>query len=396
MNLDTDVEQYIKAHHKEDVHRLALQLRGNVNANYILRQIDGLQRLRHKVPLWAKISGIQFPQHLSIEQCSSEATAIYKYEVAKRLLPDGGRFVDLTGGFGIDFYFIAHNFDQTVYVERDAELCRLAKNNFSLLGLNDVDIHCSDASAYITDMAHTDLVFIDPARRSDVGRKVVRISDCSPDIRSLFPTLKKKANFIMIKLSPMLDITTAIHEIPGISEVHVVGNASECKELLIICPGSVNETFYKNTTARIFCHDEQASYSFFTEEEKHVKAVYATQIEAYLYDPSPTVMKSGALRLLTSWYSVKKVSTHSHLYTSDTFCESFPGRKFRIISARGFSKQELSHFKNTQANLAVRGFPDTTENLKKRLKIKDGGDVYIFACQDIKGKKLLIEAKKVV
>lgn len=254
---------FIAAHREDDPRQLALLLanRHEPDAPYLLRQIEGWQRLRHKVPAWAAVDELEYPPRLSLEQCSGEEAARYKAALAAGLPVAGGSMADLTGGLGVDFSFMAPHFGRAVYVERQEELCRLARHNFPLLGLLRAEVVCAEAGHYLQGMAPVDLLFLDPARRDGQGRKTVRLADCTPDLAALLPQLLLKSRVIVAKLSPMLDLHSAVADLGGhVAEAHIVAAAGECKELLLVLRAGV-------AGLRVVVADGSARFAFTPDEE---------------------------------------------------------------------------------------------------------------------------------
>ena len=383
---------FICNHRGDDVARLALQIDGRADSDFILRQIDGWQRLRHKVPSWASADKLIYPKRLSIEQASGEEAARYKELIVRRLLPHGGTMVDLTGGFGVDFSFMARRFDRATYVERDEELCMLARHNFSLLGLS-ANIVCSDGVDYLKNMQPVDQIFIDPARRDNVGRKTVGISDCEPDITALLPLLREKSKYTLVKLSPMLDWHEAMRSINAIkrcmTEIHVVASDGECKELLFVLG---DEDL--SVSPMIYCSDGESSFSFRSEDEEQCVCTIASAPNTYIYEPNAAIMKAGAFKSVGQRYGLQKLHKNSHLYTSDSKVDMFPGRCFRLIEVDGFGKQDLKRLVGRQANLTIRNFPESAATLRRRLRLTDGGDEYWFATTLADNRKVILRCTK--
>ena len=383
---------FICNHRGDDVARLALQIDGRADSDFILRQIDGWQRLRHKVPSWASADKLIYPKRLSIEQASGEEAARYKELIVRRLLPHGGTMADLTGGFGVDFSFMARRFDRATYVERDEELCMLARHNFSLLGLS-ANIVCSDGVDYLKNMQPVDQIFIDPARRDNVGRKTVGISDCEPDITALLPLLREKSKYTLVKLSPMLDWHEAMRSINAIkrcmTEIHVVASDGECKELLFVLG---DEDL--SVSPMIYCSDGESSFSFRSEDEEQCVCTIASAPNTYIYEPNAAIMKAGAFKSVGQRYGLQKLHKNSHLYTSDSKVDMFPGRCFRLIEVDGFGKQDLKRLVGRQANLTIRNFPESATTLRRRLRLTDGGDEYWFATTLADNRKVILRCTK--
>ncbi len=382
---------FIRRHRADDVHALALQAtrREGIDFPSALQQIAGWQAARRKLPRWSETEGIVYPPHLSMEQCSSEATALYKAEV----LGTGESMADLTGGFGVDCSYLARNFRHADYVERNAELCALAAHNFPLLGCAHVEVHHAGAEDYLQGMAAVDCLFLDPARRDDQGGRTVAIADCTPDVASLLPLLRQKARRVLVKLSPMLDISLAMRDLPGVQEVHVVSVGGECKELLFLLGREMagEPTFHCVNLAA-----GTQRFSFTLSEERHAACPFASSPRRFLYEPNASLLKAGAFRSPATRLGLEKLHVSSHLYTSDTFVPDFPGRIFIVEEVCTFGKKELKSLTSAleRANLTVRNFPATVAELRKRLKLREGGDTYLFATTLAEGQKVIVKCKK--
>lgn len=381
---------FVLAHRHDDIRSLALRLSGDENAEFILRQVEGWQKLRHKVPLWAKCDNLLYPRRISLEQCSGEEAARYKANLARRLLPKGNSMADLTGGFGVDFAFLAPHFRIASYVEQSDELCRLAQHNFPILGIT-ADVICSDAEDYLKHIEQVDLIMLDPARRDNAGRKTVLLPDCQPDVTRLLPTLIQKATFTMVKLSPMLDLHHALTTLNAIgncvSEIHVFASSGECRELLFILQKNASNPF-------IYCTEGDSTFAF-KQEDENTLATIAKEPMSYIYEPSVALLKAGAFNSAGTRFGLHKLHINSHLYTSNNLIDGFMGRRFRLLSINGFSKKELKQLMGQQANLAVRNFPSDTASLRARLKLNDGGSQYWFATTLADGRKVILRCEKV-
>lgn len=489
---------FIRQHQDDDVRQLAFlgSKYPEVDMPFALDQIRGRKMARVKLPLWASIDGIIYPPHISMEQCSSEQTALYKAELAARLLglspsssengeekekesenasnfhlsencefagkgavdsefakneatckkqqilteskenvnetkeePHEGDFseetgfVDLTGGFGVDFSYIASRLGvKSMYVERQAHLCEAAKENFGRLGLKNAIVKNGDGIEVLHSFASKKddaaseslgiteeqsrslfktnlglkLIFIDPARRDDAGNKVVSLKDCTPDVTLLQEEMLSKADYVIIKLSPMLDWHRAVSELNCVQEVHIISVNNECKELLLVlsarnmgemeassADGAAGEVKHAGNL-RICCVND--AQSFVCEESdmeaSSVKIAPSTLEEMqYLYEPNASLMKAGCFGVLSERYDARMLSKNSHLFVSREPIAVFPGRSFRIIAVSSFNKKELKRHLSgiTKANIATRNFPLSVAELRKRLKLKDGGETYIFA-----------------
>lgn len=381
------IEQYADS----DVNALALKLRDsdNVDSKFVLRQISGRQVMRRKMPLWASNPDVQYPDHLPLEQCSSFFTANYKKEIGERLLSTFDNCADLTGGFGVDFFVMSENFSHAIYAERNTNLCDVVRHNFEVLHRCNAKFLNSDGVDFIKNTSeHFNLVFIDPARRNSAGKKTVRIEDCEPDILLFQNVMIQKADVVMIKLSPMIDIADIIAKLHNVSEIHLVATANECKEVLVVLQNSyVSEP-------RIFTVNDNQRYTFILSNERDcdINLYQSTNLNGkYLFEPNAAVMKSGAFKILTQDYKVSKLHVSSHLYIADHDIKDFPGRRFKV--ERAGQPKEFSGI--GKANLAVRNFPEKAEILKKKLKISDGGDIFLFATTIYNGSKVFIQCCKV-
>lgn len=471
---------FIRQHQDDDVRRLAFlgSKYPEVDMPFALDQIRGRKMARVKLPRWASIDGIIYPPHISMEQCSSEQTALYKAELAARLLglspsssengeekekesenasnlhlseicefagkgavdsefakneatckkqqiltelgenvneikeePYEGdfseetEFVDLTGGFGVDFSYIASRLGvKSMYVERQAHLCEAAKENFGRLGLKNAIVKngdgievlhsfaskkeaaASDSLGITEDLSQSllktnlglKLIFIDPARRDDAGNKVVSLKDCTPDVTLLQEEMLSKADYVIIKLSPMLDWHRAVSELNCVKEVHIISVNNECKELLLVLSAR------NMGNLRIYCVNDAQSFvcDELDMESSSVKiAPFTLEEMQYLYEPNASLMKAGCFGVLSERYDARMLSKNSHLFVSREPIAVFPGRSFRIIAVSSFNKKELKRHLSgiTKANIATRNFPLSVAELRKRLKLKDGGETYIFA-----------------
>lgn len=416
-------QDFIRQYQDDDVRQLAFlgSKYPEVDMPFALNQIRGRKMARVKLPRWASLDGIIYPPHISMEQCSSESTALYKAELAARLLglpaSSSGtemkaeneiEFVDLTGGFGVDFSYIAARLGvKSMYVERQAHLCEAAKENFGRLGLKNAIVKNGDGIEVLhsfhpkkKDAAPDDdslgitydqprsllktnlglkIIFIDPARRDDAGNKVVSLKDCTPDVTVLQEEMLSKADYVIIKLSPMLDWHRAISELSHVREVHIISVNNECKELLLVLSArNMGENL------RIYCiNDAQSFVCDESDMESSLVKIAPSTLEEmqYLYEPNASLMKAGCFGVLSDRYDARMLSKNSHLFVSREPIAAFPGRSFRIIAVSSFNKKELKRHLSgiTKANIATRNFPLSVAELRKRLKLKDGGETYIFA-----------------
>ena len=426
--------EFVKQFRESDPRKLALQASRypDVDMPYALNQIQGWQTAQRKLPSWAACDGVVYPPHLNMEQCSSEPTARYKQQVARRWaerIPNASRtsMTDLTGGFGVDFSFTSRCFDCATYVERNASLCDVVSANLPRLGIRNATVECAEAEAVLEQMEPQTMIFLDPARRDEHGAKTVLIADCTPDVCQLLPSLMQKSQFVMLKLSPMLDWHKAIVDLDGkVREVHIVSADGECKELLLVLsPDGKPEV-------QVFCVDilskpdsegqyprSEFVYSIGGEAEpqptnstfniQNSKLPSATNLtlniehltlninnSTFLFEPNASVMKAGCFDEIARAYGVSAISRNSHLFLSDREIDGFPGRAFVIDAVTTMNKRQLRQTLSgmKQANIAVRNFPLSVAELRKRLKLNDGGDTYIFATTTSDGDHILMLTHK--
>ena len=389
--------RFVKEHREEDVRTLALQARrdGDIDLPWALDQIQGRQTARRKLPSWAAIEGIIYPPHLSMEQCSSEATARYKCQIVDTL-PAGSHetLIDLTGGFGVDFSYLATRAKRAVYVERQEHLCEVARHNFGLLGLDHTDVINAQAEDTLRDL-HTDpattIIYLDPARRDSNSARTYAIADCMPNVLELQDVLLERANHILIKLSPMLDWHKAVSDLGGhVAEVHIVSAGNECKELLMLLSTD------HNGDPTIHCINDDQLLAFTPSRDAQPLLIADNAQAAYLYEPNASVMKAGCFEVLTRRYPVKALAADSHLFVSDDVIGDFPGRGFAIDAVTTMNKKELARALAgvTRANVATRNFPMTAQQLRQRLGLKDGGECYIFGTTTAAGQRMLYTCHK--
>lgn len=397
-------EEYIEQNRDMDVRQLAFQkMPEGVDAKWVLRQIEGYQLALKKLPQWAEVAGLHYPPRLSMEQCSSEATAQYKSTLAKRLSSRCGVLADLTGGFGVDFSYMARPFAKAIYVERQEELCEAARHNFPLLGLTQAEVIACTAEEFLDtidiidpDNKLCDITFLDPARRDDAGKKTIAISDCTPDLLQLQTKLLSFSRFVIVKLSPMLDITMALRTLHHVSEVHVVSVKGECKELLfVITDKATGRPDYHCVNLGSGESDLILGLAEI-EKARNMSIASVPQPGQYLFEPNASIMKAAMQDAFAASYGLQKLHPMSNLFLGTAPIASVPARQFIITGIGNFSKASLKAFLKDmpQANLTIRNFPSTVADLRKRLKIKEGGSVYLFATTLSDGSHILISASK--
>ena len=400
-------DEFILAHRNDDVRRLALQANRHpeVDMQYVLRQIGGWQAARAKLPSWAAHDDIVYPPHLSLEQCSSETTALYKAGLCRQLLDaqriGGGAMADLTGGMGVDFAALAPLFTRAFYIERQAELCDCARHNLRVLGLTHAEVMEGDGLDLLPSLPQLDLLFIDPARRDQRGARTFAIGDCTPNILPVLPKMLQKARCVMVKLSPMLDWHQAAAEVSGcckeaLRHIHIVATANECKELLLVLSSEPG-----GTPLHIWCSNDSDIFVTDAETERTAPPAPVASSEEcndalWLYEPNAAVMKAGCFGTLAQRYPLKAVAQNSHLFIGKQLVEAFPGRRFRVCGVTTLNKRSLRERLDgiTSANITVRNFPLTAVELRKRLRLADGGSTYIMATTTAAREHLLFVCEK--
>ncbi len=401
--------EFIQQYRNDDVRQLAFLASKypEVDAVFALDQIRGWQIAQTKLPRWAAVDDLQYPPHISMEQCSSEPTADYKAAVARRLASESLRtnekalFVDITGGFGVDFSYIASTLDiKAVYVERNEVLCNLARHNFPLLGLDKAEVVCGDGEEYAKKLEKATMIYIDPARRDEHGARTYGIEDCTPNILELLPMLMQKTDYVVVKLSPMLDWHSAVAAVDGcldgsscVTEVHIVSLANECKELLMVVAHGKQKlkvVCVNGNQQFAYCPDEDVAPVSYSDSE--ADAI----VDSYIFEPNASIMKAGCFQALAAKYGVCGVGRNSHLFVSTEDVAEFPGRRFVVEAMSTMNKKELKRTlaNITKANITTRNFPLSVAELRKRLKLKDGGDVYLFATTLADDSHVILVCKK--
>lgn len=424
MKINEATRQFVREHTNDDVRLLALQAHASseVDLPFALDQIRGRQIARRKLPTWAAIDDILYPPHLSMEQCSSEQAARYKAKIAARLSASwsgASLLVDLTGGFGVDFAFMQEVFDEAVYVEQNPQLFAISSENFATLGLQVETINANSVEVLQT-LPHASLIYLDPARRDNHGGRTYGIADCTPNVLELRDALLDKADYVLLKLSPMLDRRKAVSDLGSgcVSEVHIVSVQNECKELLLLLQ-KPNNTEFDHHSMKLFCVNDQQEFTVVAERMEGwggtgVDSFAKPRVGQHLYEPNASLMKAGCFGALCEQFGLAPIGPNSHLFvqsdkaiksqsneevkTPSTEAQPFPGRKFQISAISSMNKrslqQNLSGMK--QANIATRNFPMKPEDLRRRLKLRDGGDTYIFGTTLADSSHVILVCKKVV
>ena len=463
--MNDKTREFVAMHRDEDVRELALKAKrvDGLDLPLALDQIAGWQIASKKLPQWASCEGIVYPPHISMEQCSSQFTAQYKSEITQTLLvpsatvharvsdsaesdmqtaksalhlsdsaesdtqeaktglrmSDSGEsdtlvakraMADLTGGFGVDFSYLARGFSQATYVERQRHLCELAEHNMAALGLDQARIVCGDGVEYLSQMDPVDFIYLDPARRDEHGSRTYAIEDCTPNVLELRDLLLAKSRFTLVKLSPMLDWRKAVVDFDGaVREVHIVATGNECKELLLVLGRPVQANArdsvdgagsYRRLAPHVFCVNDDQRIDY--DSAKYTQGLRIggkplPDAKRYLYEPNASIMKAGCFDLVEERFGVTQIGPSSHLFVSEQQIADFPGRGFAIEAVGSMNKKDTKRLLNgvKQANIAVRNFPLTAPQLRKKLKLADGGTVYLFGTTMQGGGHVLLRTSKI-
>lgn len=442
MMMNEKTTQYTLAHADDDVRQLALKGCSDAEVDMVmaLQQISGRQIARSKIPSWAALNDIHYPVHMSMEQCSSEATARYKARLVTRAMEAMDhqspstpfrKLVDLTGGFGVDFAFMAETFDESIYVERNESLCAIVYHNLQVLanamkpseslsspklinpsGPQAFSVVNAEAEEFLRRMEeHVALIYIDPARRDKQGMRTYSLSDCTPDVLPMMDELLSKADHVLLKLSPMLDWRKAMADVGSehVEQIHIVAVGGECKELLLFISAT------GSPKPLLVCSNDDRQESFYLFEPTEASSITETTQFAkshnlrnpretqwsekprrFLFEPHAALMKGGFFNELAQRYGVSPLAPNSHLFTSDKLVDNFPGRTFHVTAVSTMNKQELKEkvMPIKQANISVRNFPMSVDALRKKLKLSEGGNTYLFATTLVDGRHIILLGNK--
>jgi len=397
--------RFIREHIKEDVRKLALQTHGMKDMNYpfAIRQISGYQHIVNKIPDWYACPDILFPPTLSLEQCSSQQTACYKRDLMKTIIRKQKQEqtisgADLTGGFGVDAYYLSEVFDRFLYVEKQPELCRIASHNFKALNRPGIQVFENESEEFLQQSGKLDFVYLDPSRRNRDGNKVTALRDCSPDPATLYEDLIKKAGLVLIKLSPMIDLSLALKALPHTRQIHVVALDNDCKEVLFLLDAKYQTAEPEITAVNLKNNAADQVLKFRRSDEANASCVYTAQVGDYLYEPNVSLLKAGAFIMPAQAYGLEKLHKNTHLYTSNKFKSDFPGKIFEVKTISSAKTKDF-HKKLPglqQANLVVRNVPMSVEALRKKLNLKEGGEDFVFACTLADESKVFLYGKRLL
>jgi len=395
MKLTENLIAFIRTHSEDDTSRLLLNASRypDVDVPFAVEQIRSRKQIKEKLPSWYKNDSLVFPSKIAAEQCSSELTALYKQE----LVGENEHLCDLPGGLGIDSYYFSRKAKTVTYIERFENYADTARGNFKTLQADNITVLNGNGEELAGTTGNIDVFYLDPARRGEGNKRVFALSDCEPDLISLYPELLKKAPRVIAKISPMADIMHTLNLLPQTAEVHVVSVRNECKELLFVMERERAAVPVKIICANLLPDGEIVRFEFTPEQEREAVAIPSDKVEDYLYEPNASLLKAGAFKALTTSWPVKKLHVNSHLYTSAYLIPDFPGRIFQVDEVMPFSSGLCKRISADlpQANITVRNFPLTVDALRKKTKIKDGGAVYVFATTLGSEEKVLIRCRKV-
>ena len=422
MNWTPELEAFVASHLNDDTSRLLLSARRypGIDVPAAVQQIEARRQIRTKLPEWYADPRLMMGGRLAAEQCSSERTARYK-----RSLVCGRSLCDLTGGMGVDFYYMSQGLERAVYVEHQPQLCEAARHNLAVLGATHAEVCEADAVSFLASVGGSlpssalssvplapsaatdgvrlaDTIYLDPARRAADGSRVYDLRDCEPDVVALRDALLRRCARLVVKVSPMADLSRLLEQLPGVAEVHVVAVRNECKEVLLVldADGVLGGGEDGAMAPRVCCVDflsaREVRFAFGWEEEAGARSQFATEVGAYLYEPDVTLLKAGAFRVVGQRFGLEKLDVNSHLYTSDRLASDFPGRVFAVGETIPFHSRCLKTLKHSvpQANISARNFPLSADSLRARTGIRDGGETYLFASRMSGGQPVLMRCRK--
>lgn len=388
MNLSADLKQFISDNLKQDINILALKKNPfpDYEWSWILNQIQAKQKAEKKLPTWFANDYVIFPSTLSIEQTSSETLAQFK-----SALISGENLIDLTGGFGVDDFYFAKRFKKVIHCEFQEDLSAIVQHNFKVLNVENIQTVSGDSISYLEKSTEKfDWIYIDPARRDDKKTKVFLLKDCTPNVVELHDLLFEKSDNILIKVAPLLDISSILNELKNVKTIYAIGLQNEVKELLIVLEKGFiaqPELIAVNISNDGFIHQDTFSLNDAIDSQLSLPL-------NYLYEPFSSYLKIGVYNHLAIKFKVQKLHKHSHLYTSNELID-FPGRCFKIEQFIPYNKKEIKFLENTKCNITTRNFPLKVEEIRKKHKIKDGGDVYAFFTTDLNNDKMVVICKKI-
>lgn len=384
-----EVKDFIEANLNENISKLALQKKPFKNLDYklIINQLEAKSKAKDKLPTWFSTKNIIYPSKISVEQTSSEKTALYKSK-----LISGEKIIDLTGGFGVDAYYFSKQFSKIIHCEHNSELSEIVKHNLSQLKADNIQCISGKSEEILKNLNQQfDWIYIDPSRRNDSKGKVFMLLDCEPNVPKLLDFYFNYSSKILIKTAPLLDLTAGLKELKNVSAIHIIALENEVKELL----WEIHKGFEGNPTIKTVNISKSNEEKFeFNLGESSIEVTFG-EPEKFLYEPNAAIMKSGGFDEVAIQFNLKKLHPHSHLYTSNEK-NDFCGRVFEIIEVIAYQKSEMKvHLENKKANITARNFPETVENIRKKWKVKDGGNLYTFFTTDQKNNKIVLLCTKI-
>lgn len=387
--LEPKIQQFIHENLKTDFLQLSLKKNPFPEIDYklILQQIESKNKAKHKIPSWFNTQNLIYPNKISLEQCSSEATALYKTTFLK-----GKNLIDITGGMGVDTYFLSKNFDTVVHCEINENLSKISSLNFKTLGAENIQCFAKDGIEVLKESdVFFDWIYVDPSRRNDVKGKVFLLEDCLPNMVQELDLLFHYTNKILIKVSPMYDIFTGIKELKHIKNIHIVAVQNEVKEVLFELDKSlINNSIVIKTINIENNHSDYFECSI--TENQNISTDYSLPLQ-YLYEPNAAIMKSQCFNCLGRYFQLKKLHLHSHLYTSDSLI-NFTGKSYQITKYIPYNKQNMKDLTGTNAVVKTRNFSESAEQLRKKWKLKESSSVYYFFTTDMTEEKIVLICQK--
>lgn len=388
--LQAEIQHFIQENITSDISKIALKkspFKG-VSSSELAEQISGKIKCKNKLPKWFATQGIYFPPKLVIEQASSEQTALYKSGLVY------GNLFDMTGGFGVDDYYFSLRCKNVIHCELQPELSQIVAHNFSVLGQKNIEFFCGNSIDYLSDnQLFFDIIYLDPARRNNNNDKVFLLKDCQPNIVEHLCFLWQFTNTILIKTSPMLDVWAGINDLHNVAEIHIIAVENEVKELLFLLKKNEHNTDILIKSVNILPTENQ-EFSFYLSEKENLEETYSLP-KKYLYEPNAAIMKSGGFSVLSKKFHLEKLAQHSHLFTSQKLISDFQGRVFEIEQVTDFNKSLEKTLKNQSFNITTRNFILSVADIRKKFKIKEGGEKYLFFTTDFNNKKIVISCKKI-
>ena len=394
MDWNEELKAFILNHRTDDPITLALQQKKypQMDMKFVAQQVEGYSMAKDKLPSLALCDDFVYPPKLNREQCSSEVTAIFKAEIYSR----GKTVADITGGLGIDSIFMSKTATSVTYIEQNKELHNIAKHNFKALSLSNIECHCTDGIDFLKETdKHFDLIYIDPARRDNQGRKVSAFENCTPNILNNIDLLLSKADLVLIKSSPMIDISMALSQLRNVVSTTVLSVRNECKEVLFLCSAEATSNATTCRCVNIRTDGNMDDLTFLKETENALAIPYTATIGNYIYDPNVSILKSGAFKTVAHIYNVAKLHRNTHLYTSSEIIKNFPGRVFRVIKELHVSAKDIAgELPDGKAHVVVRNYPLSSQELQKKLHLKEGGNLFVIALTKCDEKKTLLLCSK--